>query len=150
MLIETPGTWLEARAACQSAGGELADIANPLKEATVVEVMQQAGVMNAWLCNEVKGGVAPTWSNWGADVDLDQFGAGQSKYYVHHACSDTTTHDCDDRDEQCTDNLDDDHYVEFTFPLGGCCDSCPAGYKERYDIHHRYDIHNALYDGTWC
>ena len=116
--------------------------------------------MNAWLCNEVKGGVAPVrqtnpaLSNFESGTlklhvhDLCRLGAtggrmlistslepgranivktprnvlpflsGQQNDHdralrvfpdVHHACSDTTTHDCDDRDEQCTDNLDDDH-----------------------------------------
>ena len=37
---------------------------------------QMAGVMNAWICNEVKGGAG--YADWGSDVDLNAYGSGLS------------------------------------------------------------------------
>ena len=40
MLIETSASWVEARDACQTAGGQLAEIQSAEQEAAVFEVME--------------------------------------------------------------------------------------------------------------
>lgn len=145
MLIEDPKSWDEARLSCQNAGGQLADITTEEQNVAVAAVMQSAGVMNAWICNEVVRGSG--YSNWGTDVDLNAYGAGESKYYSRHECVDTALHECNDQDEECTEYLEDEHW---TWPLGGCCDRCPAGYQIRYDVHESSDLANNRYTGPMC
>ena len=84
LLIQEASSWTAARQTCLDQGGTIANVRTQAQYEQILALMDQTGVNNAWICNEVASpgastGQAGDFTAWGSDVNMPA--SGSSGYY---------------------------------------------------------------------